>query len=708
MSQPPLTAGELEELLEEFLDPVLSSRRTAERPAQSLADFTREQQEFVLRWVAIIVRTNSEMGYQFAQSAADGLRLMDLSSMEEWMIRAMDVYDKQGLYPGSAVFQNVEEYAQDLATLRVGVVLDEVAIILERFVQGLSGRRLKLMIAERTYTDSETLYLPERISVFAARESNFRLYKATTAFLWAQTWFGTFRWQHDRYATLVQAMSRFPNTEHAISLLHALETVRLNARIRDELEGLYREMMALQSQIGEVTYPPTWQTAIRVLERPGASVLDSYGLLTSMYESEPLPRAYCYQGELSPVETEAAMCARHQREQAAIQQFVRELKTEFEAAESVIADPMKIKMRYADSDGTPPWIEFDIDGRPVAPPSDVQALLRSIWQDFGEIPEEYLVPAGNGEYAEEAVRTQRPEDVWEGTYHEQGAYLYDEWDYRRMHYRKDWCVLRELDVHPSHEPIVTRTLERYAGLVTELRKTFEALRGEDRLLKKQKNGDDIDLDAVVEAYSDMCSGFEMSDRLFTKLNKAERDMAVVFMVDMSGSTKGWINDAERESLVLLCEALEILGDRYAIYGFSGMTRKRCELFRIKRFDESYSDVVKTRIAGIRPQDYTRMGVVIRHLSMLLRDIDARIKLLITLSDGKPDDYDGYRGEYGIEDTRQALIEAKYEGIHPFCVTIDNEARDYLPRMYGAVNYTVVDDVRKLPVKVSDIYRRITT
>jgi nitric oxide reductase NorD protein len=182
----------------------------------------------------------------------------------------------------------------------------------------------------------------------------------------------------------------------------------------------------------------------------------------------------------------------------------------------------------------------------------------------------------------------------------------------------------------------------------------------------------------------------------------------MFLVDMSGSTKGCINDAEREALVLLCEALEVLGDRYAIYGFSGITRKRCELYRVKRFDEPYGDIVRARIAGITPQDYTRMGVTIRHLTHLLGQVEARTKLLITLSDGKPDDYDGYRGEYGIEDTRQALIEAKRLNIHPFCITIDKEARDYLPHMYGPVNYTLVDDVWKLPVRVSEIYRKLTT
>ena len=269
-------------------------------------------------------------------------------------------------------------------------------------------------------------------------------------------------------------------------------------------------------------------------------------------------------------------------------------------------------------------------------------------------------------------------------------------------------MLRELEVSPHDDDFVRDTLIKYRGLTAHLRRTFEALRGEDKLLKKQPYGDNVDIDALVEAWADTTMGMEMPERLFTKMHKLERDIAVMFMVDMSGSTKGWINDAEREALVLLCESLETLGDRYAIYGFSGMTRKRCEVYRVKRFDEDYSDAVRNRISGIRPRDYTRMGVTIRHLCHLLNQVEARTKLLITLSDGKPDDYDTYRGAYGIEDTRQALIEAKRDGIHSFCITIDSEARDYLPHMYGAVNYAVIDEVRKLPLKVSDIYRRLTT
>jgi nitric oxide reductase NorD protein len=227
------------------------------------------------------------------------------------------------------------------------------------------------------------------------------------------------------------------------------------------------------------------------------------------------------------------------------------------------------------------------------------------------------------------------------------------------------------------------------------------------VLRRQPHGDDVDIDALVEAYADRRVGLEGTASPFLKLLWVERDIAVMFLVDMSGSTKGWINDIERESLILLCEALESLGDRYAIFGFSGFTHTRCEVFPIKRIDERYSDQVRARVSGIVPQDYTRMGVAIRHLSRLLGQVEARTRLLVTLSDGRPDDQDGYRGTYGIEDTRRALLEARYQGIHPFCITIDDEAMEYLPHMYGPASFTVVSDVRKLPYKVSDIYRRIT-
>ena len=227
------------------------------------------------------------------------------------------------------------------------------------------------------------------------------------------------------------------------------------------------------------------------------------------------------------------------------------------------------------------------------------------------------------------------------------------------------------------------------------------------MLRREPYGEDPDLDAIVEGYADQRRGLEPDEGLFRRRRRVERDVAVLFMVDMSGSTKGWINDVQREALVLLCESLALLGDRYAIYGFSGYTHMRCELFRVKRFDDAYDEVVHARIAGIRPQDYTRMGASIRHLTTVLNRVEARTRVLLVLSDGRPDDEDGYRGDYGIEDTRQAVLEARNLGVHPFCITIDDAAQDYLPHMFGPAGWTLVEQVAKLPYRVSDIYRRLT-
>ncbi|MCB1809179.1 MAG: hypothetical protein KDJ99_29690, partial [Candidatus Competibacteraceae bacterium] len=151
-----------------------------------------------------------------------------------------------------------------------------------------------------------------------------------------------------------------------------------------------------------------------------------------------------------------------------------------------------------------------------------------------------------------------------------------------------------------------------------------------------------------------------------------------------------------------------IGDRYAIYGFSGRTHQRVDVYRIKRFSESFNTLVKGRIAAIQPRAYTRLGAPIRYLGGLLKQEPARHKLLITLSDGKPEDYGSYYGQYGIEDTRHALLELRRDGVHPFCITIDKEGGDYLPHMYGPANYALIDDVSKLPLRVADIYRKLTT
>ena len=703
---PPLSAEHIGIFLEATLEAEFSFLRLDDLVA-AISPLTREQQDYLLDWIKRISTTNIEIAYQFAGRAVSLLDKLDRRVLETWALTAMDTYDRTGLRDALLVIRNVEQFVHSSEIRTAGTVFEDVSGILLTFVHGLSGRKLKLEQADAPYTDSETLYLPAVISWMETVEDNFSLAKAMVAFQWAQTRFGSFR------ADLHDALADYPDQTHALNCFFALETLRLEACLARELPGLTRDMLRLKLQSGNPALTPVWQAFETRLAHPDASVQTSLACVAEVYP-QPAPQPVCYQGELRPDIVAGVLAARLEREKMLLRVKLSELVDDLhKQQDETEKKPPVFSLKPPEEGNTPQIDQFEItlNDMPIAPPDDVRQLITSIKLDLGDIPPEYLTPAGDGEYDPRLYQDEArdPDDVWQGTYHEDGAFLYPEWDCGRKHYRKNWCVLREKDVRPAEPGYVKAVLARYSGLVKHLRKTFEAMRDENRVEKRQVQGDEVDIDALVEALADARDGSEMSDRLFTRMHRSERNIAVMFMIDMSGSTKGWINDAEREALVLLAEALEVLGDRYAIYGFSGITRKRCEIFRIKRFDEPYTPEVKARIAGITPQEYTRMGVAIRHLSKLLIEVEARTKLLITLSDGKPDDYfDVYRGQYGIEDTRQALIEARRAGIHPFCITIDREAKAYLPHMYGAANYIEIDDVKKLPLKAADIYRKLTT
>ena len=706
MAQLQLTVAEMEASLHVWLETEFTYFKI-EQLAAELGVLTRDEQDFILGWIRRIASTHITLAWQFGRRAPALLPRMERRLLEAWVVHTCDVFDRSGLQTALRVMEQVDtfdevQHRNDAA----GALFEDIAPVLGNFVCGLSGRRLKLEEGDAAWTDGERIVLPPLIAALPNLDDNFQLAKITVALLWAQTRFGSLRIDH---ATIA---SGYVDPERALARLHALETLRLSARLARELPGLHRQMLRLRAQL-DPALPTGWQRFESALASEQATLDDSLALLGAAYDEADCPH-WSDQGCLRPDAIAAARAARLDKEKARLRIKLAELLEEHQAAQAepqtTPEKPPALEVEPRDENGRLDF-EITLDDAPIAPPEGVKQLLTSVYLDFGEIPPDYLTPAGDGEYDANRVfdQPEDPDAVWHGTYHEKGAELYPEWDHGRQHYRKNWCVMREKTVPPIHDSFYRDTLDKYAGVVKQLRRKFEALRDENRLDKRQTQGDEIDLDALIEALADAKDGREMSDRLFVRLHRAERNIAVAFLVDMSGSTKGWINEAEREALILLCEALELLGDRYAIYGFSGTTRKRCELFRIKTFDEGYGDEVKARISGIRPQEYTRMGFALRHMTKLLNQVEAKTRVLVTLSDGRPDDYfDVYRGQYGIEDTRMALLEAARTGIHPFCVTLDRDARDYLPHMYGAARYIILDDVRQLPVKVTDIYRRITT
>jgi len=702
-----LSSQEIEAQLDELLEVEFSFRDTA-TPAAVLGEQSAEIQQYILRWIARAASTHIEIGYQYACKALVALESMNQELVDEWVLYAMDAFDQKGLFAAVKVMSELDDFVRLNHERTYGCTLKDREGVLLGFLRGLSGRKLNIETSSELYTDTETVFLPSVIAAADDSEANFLLYKSALAMTWAQGRFGTFR------VLLLEETKDLEEQQQAdfIALFHAFETLRLEACVARELPGLYRALLLLKNTLDISGLSDAWASLAPLLENKEATEQDSLALCHEHFGQLVPYESFPHHGLINAQAVERVRSARIEKEKAIFRLSLKEMIDDNENVTTEKEETTPFSKKEIPDENHPDGgiYEIELEGEPMKLPENMAETLNSIIQDWGDIPPEYLEAAGDGEYDADFLDEEESsaEDVWGGAYHEEGAFLYDEWDFRREHFHKAWCAVREMTVEPVYDDFYQQTMKKHMGLVKHLRKTFEALRDDNRMLKRQSNGDDIDIDALVEALADANDGSEMSDRLFTRMNRTERNIAVVFMVDMSGSTKGWINDAERESLLLLCEALESLGDRYAIYGFSGTTRKRCELYHIKHFSEVYDDEIKARISGIRAKDYTRMGFAIRHLSKLLMEVEAKARILITLSDGKPDDYDSYRGVYGIEDTRKALMEARRDGIHPYCITIDEQASDYLPHLYGAAAYTVVSEVRELPLKVSDIYRRLTT
>jgi hypothetical protein len=330
------------------------------------------------------------------------------------------------------------------------------------------------------------------------------------------------------------------------------------------------------------------------------------------------------------------------------------------------------------------------------------------------------------------------------------TYYYDEWDFRAQDYKPRWCAVKEQKLEQGDENFYENALREHAGLVAQTRKQFELMKPElFRKLKRLPEGEDIELDAAIEWMVEKRAGASPSDKIYWRRNKIERDVAVAFLIDMSASTDEEINkrekkyddddydddprkylswwvskrrqeltsppkriiDLEKESTVLLMTALETIGDQYGIFGFSGYGRDNVEFFVIKDFDEHLDAPIKKRLDKIAPIRSTRMGPAIRHATHKLMLTDAKVRILFLLSDGRPQDHgygrDRTEKEYAIHDTKQALNEAKREGITPFALTVDRAGHDYLKTMCEDMGYEVVADIEALPSRLPTLYRRLT-
>ena len=330
------------------------------------------------------------------------------------------------------------------------------------------------------------------------------------------------------------------------------------------------------------------------------------------------------------------------------------------------------------------------------------------------------------------------------------TFAYDEWDFRAADYKPRWCIVKEKTVEEGDLTFYNDALRNYASLANHIKRQFELIMPENfKKIYRLIDGEDLDLNATLEAWCDLKMNVPPDEKIFWHRNRNHRDVAVVFLLDMSASTAEaidegrqvvddrdapddpveymvWLRrrreglvrrnykriiDLEKESTALLIQALESIGDTYGIYGFSGYGRENVEFYVIKDIEEGFSDKIKRRIDKITPLHATRMGAAIRHATAKLERQTTATKILFLISDGRPQDRgysrEGVEKEYAVHDTHMALVEAKRKNITPFCLTVDKAGHDYLKSMCGDMGYEVLADIWALPERLPMLYRKLT-
>ena len=294
-------------------------------------------------------------------------------------------------------------------------------------------------------------------------------------------------------------------------------------------------------------------------------------------------------------------------------------------------------------------------------------------------------------------------------------YHYPEWDYQMQLDRPDWCTVLEKRAKPGEVEIINDIVVKHKPVVARLKYLIEAMQPQGvQRLRKQEDGDEIDLNAAVRATIEMRMGEQPDPRIMMRNVRKVRDLSVLLLIDLSESTNDAVLGSDntvlqlaREATVLLAEALDKIGDPFAIHGFDSNGRHDVEYFRYKDFGMAYNDQAKSRLAGMSGQFSTRMGAAMRHAGSILKRQPSNKKLLLVLTDGEPADNDVRDPQYLRFDAKKAAEELTRNGIATYCLSLDPSADQYVSRIFGAKNYMVVDHVQKLPEKLPLLYMGLT-
>ena len=294
-------------------------------------------------------------------------------------------------------------------------------------------------------------------------------------------------------------------------------------------------------------------------------------------------------------------------------------------------------------------------------------------------------------------------------------YHYPEWDYQVQLHRPAWATVFERRQGRDDPGIIDKVLTEHKGVSHRIKQIIDRLRpqGVSRQ-RKLEDGDELDINAAVDAMVTLRIGLQPDMRITMRHVINRRDLAVIILLDLSESTNETVRGSEktvleltREASALVATAIDGIGDPFAIHGFASDGRHDVQYYRFKDFEQPLDAEVKSRLAGMKGGLSTRMGAAMRHAGWHLAQRSEKHKLLLIVTDGEPADIDERDPQYLRMDARKAAEELKRNGILSYCLTLDPEADRYVSRIFGANNYTIIDNVKRLPEKLPTLFANLT-
>ena len=667
---------------------------------------------------------------------------------------------------------------QEPEAIEPGIALADVESSLALFAEGIAGRYLhirsnqefaanpKLTLEESSSQNSDTLFLPESVATTHAstyrvlameqiglRECDTLSFRMETAVEQIPSLLQRFQPDPNagpRVGDYRLLFTSFSQPALAEDLFLLFEETRIQAHLQRAYPGLTKHLQAYHGYLLQSQVPADLLEQAKRWRMGEPLMLSDSGLQRTLYEAIEEHR----ESAATVYDSVAALCGHYE----AVLAHYELVESSYRENDESLVDWLNREQRVEE------WEEEleDIN----------EQLSQSMAMEIPTGQEEEAVygDAGDGsqrqidldikELKDERDTLKRRVDMERSAVaHALGksqgdarSFRYDEWDYLNRTYLRAWCRVFEQPLGTDSEDDIAPLKAVIRAYQNTVQRQLEQIRptGLERIRRVQ-DGDELDLNAVIEARQDIRAGQSADERVYSRKERVQRDVSAIFLVDLSASTDdpihppeprdwsnyeedesdtraGWyasfdeieeepeepgrkIIDLEREAMVVMAAALEALGDSYGIYGFSGYSKDNVELFIAKEPDDAFSHTTLKSIAAMAPKGSTRMGPAIRHATQKLMNTGSAMKVLMVISDGFPQDcdYGPVRGnhDYGVEDTAKALQESQQKGIETFCMTVDKSGHDYLKRMCPDERYMIIEEMEDLPSQLTKVYAALT-